>query len=226
MSVENKFKLNKETVKDELNKLLLREFEIVDFMDISPDKLFRTRFRNNQKGSSQKVSSPPYQTIRENLYSNISEKDEIKYKILTPDIEDFDSLSPGRKTAILLHLILNYDGDSAPLIIDQPEDNLATSYMNDGLVKSIKRMKHKKQIIFVSHNATIPMAGDAQNIVLCRNIDNRIVISSNPLEGSIDGREIVDYIASIADGGKASVKKRFKKYNLKKYKSDYNENTL
>jgi predicted ATP-dependent endonuclease of OLD family len=69
---------------------------------------------------------------------------------------------------VLLDLILGYEKDIAPLIIDQPEDNLATSYINRGLIKAIKKIKSKKQVILVSHNATIPMLGDAQNICRCK----------------------------------------------------------
>jgi len=61
------------------------------------------------------------------------------------------------------------------------------------------------------------MLADAQNIVLCRNENNKIVIKSSPLEGKIDGKEVVDLIAEITDGGKPSIKKRVKKYNLKKF---------
>ena len=62
------------------------------------------------------------------------------------------------------------------------------------------------------------MLGDAQNVVMCRNNDKTITIKSNPLEGSIDGEDVVDLIAETTDGGKISVKKRVKKYNLKKFR--------
>ena len=38
-----------------------------------------------------------------------------------------------------------------------------------------------------------------------------------PLEGEINGTPVLDLIASITDGGKPSIKKRVKKYNLKKF---------
>ena len=132
-------------------------------------------------------------------------------------------MSAGWRTSIILDLILGFDGDLAPIIIDQPEDNLATSYINSGLVRAIKKIKSKKQVILVSHNATIPMLADAQNIVLCRNIDNVITVRSNRLEGAIEGKSILDYVAEITDGGKSSIKKRVKKYNLKKFKTEDNE---
>ena len=53
---------------------------------------------------------------------------------------------------------------------------------------------------------------------MCKNENNKISIKSNPLEGSIDGVDVVDLIAETTDGGKASVKKRVKKYNLKKFR--------
>jgi DNA repair ATPase RecN len=117
----------------------------------------------------------------------------------------------------LLDIILGYEGDIAPLIIDQPEDNLATNYINHGLINAIKKIKAKKQVILVSHNATIPMLGDAQNIILCQNKE-KLYIRSSRLEGRLDGKNMVDYIAEITDGGKSSIKKRVKKYNLKKFR--------
>ena len=43
-------------------------------------------------------------------------------------------------------------------------------------IEALKEAKTKKQIILVSHNATIPMLADAQNIILCRNDNNKLII--------------------------------------------------
>ena len=56
---------------------------------------------------------------------------------------------------------------------------------------------------------------------MCRNNDNKISIKSNPLEGSIDNVGVVDLIAETTDGGKASIKKRVKKYNLKNFRGKH-----
>lgn len=61
------------------------------------------------------------------------------------------------------------------------------------------------------------MMGDAQQIIYCENKNGVIVISSSPLEGEIGEKSVLDLIASITDGGKPSIKKRVKKYNLKKF---------
>jgi hypothetical protein len=64
-------------------------------------------------------------------------------------------------------------------------------------------------VILVSHNATIPMLGDTQNIILCQNKEG-IYIRSSRLEGRLDEKTIVDYIAEITDGGKPSIKNELK----------------
>jgi hypothetical protein len=64
------------------------------------------------------------------------------------------------------------------------------------------------------------MLGDAQNIIMCTNDNNKITIASNPLEGEINGRNVVDLIAEVTDGGKSSIKKRVKKYNLKDFRGE------
>ena len=209
--ISNQFKMDKDGVLDVFNYLLKTGKKINDFDDICPQNLYENNF------SKQKPKVQDYNDFINKVYNEFVQKNKTIYKIITSDGRDFDNLSAGWKTSVLLDLILGYDKDIAPIIIDQPEDNLATKYINDGLVDAIKKVKKFKQIILVSHNATIPMMGDAQRIIYCENKDGKIVLRSAPLEGEIDGKPVLDLIASITDGGKPSIKKRVKKYNLKKY---------
>lgn len=213
--IDNEFELTKEKFLEVVNSMLKTEHEITRFEDIKPETLFEGRFRKREP----KVSD--YDDFERRVKGKFDRMNKKKYRITTKDGRDFDSLSAGWKTSVILDLILGWGSDNAPLIIDQPEDNLATGYINRGLLEAIKKCKTKKQIILVSHNATIPMLGDAQNIVMCKNENNRITIKSNPLEGYIDGVDVVDIIAETTDGGKASVKKRVKKYNLKKFRGSH-----
>ncbi len=210
--IDNEFELTKEKFLEVVNSMLKSENEIKRYGDIRPETLFKGRFRKRDP----KVVD--YDDFERRVKGKFDQMNKKKYRIITKKGKDFDSLSAGWKTSVILDLILGWGSDNAPLIIDQPEDNLATGYINHGLLEAIKKCKTKKQIILVSHNATIPMLGDAQNIVMCKNENNRITIKSNPLEGSIDGVDVVDIIAETTDGGKASVKKRVKKYNLKKFR--------
>lgn len=209
LHIENGFKLDKEKFIEIVNHYLKNKID--RFENITPNILFE----DNHKKQQPKVHG--YEDFEKKIYSDFENLNKKNYKIITDGGKDFDSLSPGWKTSVILDLILGYEEDISPIIIDQPEDNLATNYINKGLVSAIKKIKAKKQVILVSHNATIPMLADAQNIILCRNIDNKIVIKSCELEGKIGNKSVVDYIAEITDGGKSSIKKRVKKYNLKKY---------
>ena len=206
--IENDFVLNKEKFLEVVNNYLKKT--ILNFNNITPKDFFKSNFK-------QRPLVRNYDDLELKVYSSFEALNKKKYKIITDDGREFEKLSPGWKTSVILDIILGYDKDISPIIIDQPEDNLATNYINKGLVKAIKKIKSKKQIILVSHNATIPMLADAQNIVLCRNNDNKLIIKSSPLEGKIDNKDVVDHIAEITDGGKPSIKKRVKKYNLKKF---------
>lgn len=210
--IENNFELTKEKFVEIANKFLDPNRRIGNYEDIEPKTFFSRNFANSRPVVKD------YKDFAFRIYNEFEKLNNKEYRIITSEDRDFYSLSAGWRTAVILDLILGYDGDLAPVLIDQPEDNLATGYINGGLIRAIKDTKIKKQVILVSHNATIPMLGDAQNIILCQNKESKLYLRSAKLEEQIDGKDVVDYIAEITDGGKPSIKKRVKKYNLKQYK--------
>ncbi len=210
--IKNDFVLDKEKVKDVFNKLLKSKYRFEDIDNLEPETLFESNY-------SEKPLVRGYDGFERKVNEMFLSFNSKKYEITTNKGLDFNNLSPGWKTSIILDIILGYKKDMAPIIIDQPEDNLATSYINEGLVKAIKNIKEYKQIILVSHNATIPMMGDAQKVVVCENDSSKIKIRSGRLEDSIDDKSVVNYIADLTDGGKPSIKKRVKKYNFKSFKN-------
>lgn len=213
--IDNSFEVTKEKFLEIINGHLKSGVkQISKFENITPECLFS----DNHRQQAPKVKD--YADFENRIKAVVSGMDKKTYRIITREGKNFESLSAGWKTSVILDLILGSESDTATLIIDQPEDNLATGYINKGLISAIKQCKTKKQIILVSHNATIPMLGDAQNIVYCTNIDNKIEMKSNPLEGTIRSSRVVDIVAEITDGGKSSIKKRIKKYNLKNFRSD------
>lgn len=212
LSIKNEFELSKDKFLEVVNEALPIPNQIAKFDQITPESLFKKNFKRREPKI---VTYPQFENFVIGRFAEMNHK---TFKIVTSDGRDFDQLSAGWKTSVILDLVLGWDSDRAPLIIDQPEDNLATGYINAGLLDAIKKTKTKKQIILVSHNATIPMLGDAQNVVSCTNDSGNISITASPLEGEIDGRSVVDLIAEVTDGGKSSIKKRVKKYNLKDFR--------
>lgn len=211
--IENNLEITEDLVLEALNEHLKNDSKIEEFMKIQPSNLFLDKLNGTYRITD-------YNILKSKIYSKFTNSNKYKYKILTSDNRKWEELSPGWKTAILTELILQFNDDVAPLIIDQPEDNLANKYINTKLIDDIKSSKLKKQVIIVTHNATIPILADAQNIISCKLVGNKIVIRSNYLENKIDDNYCLDLIADITDGGKKSIRKRFKKYNIKSYKED------
>lgn len=210
LTISNNLKINSEVLLETINKCVKSGYRIENLDQIDEDLFNVDKLSDKPKISHDNIKSKITQWILDN--------NKISYDIKTKDGKNFRSLSPGWKTAIVLDLVLGYKDDYAPIIIDQPEDNLASEYINNTLIKSLKKAKKNRQIIIITHSATIPLLGDAQNIILCK-IDedgNFITIKSGSLEGTIGEIDTVDHIVDITDGGKITVKKRIKKYNLKK----------
>lgn len=76
-------------------------------------------------------------------------------------------LSPGEQSSTILALALMARG--VPLIIDQPEDELGYGYIVNKIVPKILEAKKERQVIFISHNANIPVLADAEYLVKIRN---------------------------------------------------------
>ena len=79
---------------------------------------------------------------------------------------DIQNLSPGTRGIVLLLLYLALDdADDRPLIIDQPEENLDPKSIFDELVGLFVKVKSKRQVIMVTHNANLVVNADDQVII-------------------------------------------------------------
>ena len=76
-------------------------------------------------------------------------------------------LSPGEQSAAILTLALQTR--SMPLLVDQPEDELGYSYVVHLIVPKILKAKFSRQILVVTHNANIPVLGDADHVTKMEN---------------------------------------------------------
>jgi len=73
-----------------------------------------------------------------------------------------EELSKGQKaTAIMLLLLLE---SRAPLVVDQPEDDLDNRFITDGIVPRMREEKRRRQFLFATHNPNVPVLGDAELI--------------------------------------------------------------
>jgi len=103
-----------------------------------------------------------------------------------------------------LALILS-SRSNAPLIIDQPEDNLDGEFIYHSLVPVLRMAKGCRQVIVVTHNANIAVLGDAEQIVVLKSTSDRGTIVSR---GSIDDPAIRDAACGILEGAKEAFHRR------------------
>jgi PHP family Zn ribbon phosphoesterase len=129
--------------------------------------------------------------------------------------KEIDQLSTGQKaTAVLLLLLLESD---APLLIDQPEDDLDNRFIADVIVPTMREEKKKRQFVFSTHNANIPVLGDAEQIVgLTPVVDEGVECATIPEElcGSIDTPAIKEMIKDLLEGGQEAFALRRQKYGF------------
>ena len=129
--------------------------------------------------------------------------------------QTLQALSTGQKaTAVLLLLLLESD---APLVVDQPEDDLDNRFITEGVVPIMRQEKRRRQFIFSTHNANIPVLGDAELIL-------GLAATGEAREGqariapqhmaSIDSRPVRELVEEILEGGKAAFEMRRSKYGF------------
>lgn len=140
------------------------------------------------------------------------------------------SMTPGKQALFALVLTLNSSRDAWPLLIDQPEDDLDSRSIYDTIVPYLKERKRERQIIMVSHNASLVVGADSEQIIVANrhgvdrvNQDGR---TFDYLTGSLEHSQVLDknssttlgrfgireHACEILDGGEEAFRKRQEKY--------------
>ena len=154
-------------------------------------------------GQVEELELPPTTAIR----LNTAPADEL------PQWQPLEELSTGQKaTAVLLLLLVDSD---APLIIDQPEDDLDNRFITEGVVPRMREAKRRRQFVFPTHNANIPVLGDAELIVGLTAAGDaagmRARIAPEHV-GSIDDPSVRALVEELLEGGRDAFEKRRRKY--------------
>lgn len=116
--------------------------------------------------------------------------------------------SLGQRASALMLFVLNQRNNDI-IIIDQPEDDLDNQTIYEDVIKLIRSMKLKTQFIFATHNANIPVLGDAEYIHACAYADGKISTSG----GGIDCDPVQKQIIAVMEGGKEAFERRRNVYS-------------
>ncbi|MCB0036796.1 MAG: ATP-binding protein, partial [Anaerolineales bacterium] len=134
-----------------------------------------------------------------------------EYRSLTPPL-GVPGLSMGQKCTAILSIILVER--NTPLVIDQPEDDLDNAFIFREIVQTLRREKERRQFIIATHNANIPVSGDAELIILMNANEEH---GWAAYRGSIDDHAIRGPVETILEGGREAFLLRQAKYSMVNY---------
>lgn len=204
-----------EALKSTLKGSGLRYNEVVDGIasKIQPQWLFYYIFSEKYSDFSEMVDMPYERAAR--LLSYFREvdlgallsaqiNDEVNLFLLDKgSYKKVEELSIGQRCTVALSLIL--ENNSRILIIDQPEDHLDNEFITSTLIKSLSKRASAAQTIISSHNANIPVLGEAKLVV---NLDSNGRRGFIKHTGPIQQEDIKAAIESIMEGGKEAFQLR------------------
>lgn len=145
--------------------------------------------------------------------------------------DSLQQMSPGKKSLVLLELIISLANSKYPILIDQPEDDLDNRSIFNELIPYIKEKKKERQFIIVTHNANVVLGGDAEEVIVANqdgdnspneksrfeylsgSIENNMPIDENS-NGILKKSGIQQHICDVLEGGKVAFELRTKKYRI------------
>jgi len=177
------------------------------------------------------------------LKNKIPVSDAVKY-VLTDHFFDYweirykddklGHMSTGKASFVILMLIIGLSKSKAPILIDQPEDNLDNRSITADLVYYLRNKKMERQIIVVTHNANIVVNADAENVIVANqkgqnNESSSSVYKFDYINGAMENSferisketdllksmGIRQHIADIVEGGREAFIMREQKYRFR-----------
>lgn len=141
--------------------------------------------------------------------SEVTLQDSVDFQLVDKSIiKPIEDLSTGQKCSVSLPIITS--DSSKILLLDQPEDHLDNAFLVDNFIVSLReRIDNNAQTIIVSHNANIPVLGEATNIIVLESDGKQ---GSIRMQGAINDSSIIGMIKKLMEGGEQAFKQRAEFY--------------
>lgn len=123
------------------------------------------------------------------------------------EYKDSENVSIGQRCTTVLPVLLSQHGGI--LMVDQPEDHLDNSFIAGTVVAALRDRHAADQLIFVSHNANIPVLGGADMVVVMESDGKRGFAAHS---GTLDDARSVKAISDVMEGGDEAFARRAKFY--------------
>ncbi len=155
----------------------------------------------------------------------------ITYKIFYQG-DEFTSMSQGKKSFVILKMLLEFSDRKCPILIDQPEDSLDNRAIFVELVTYLRVKKSNRQIILVTHNPNIVVGADSELVIVanqhandtpnCNEVKFQYATGGLEISHPYDEKEkitlkrrgIREHVCDILEGGVEAFKIREEKYCL------------
>lgn len=131
-------------------------------------------------------------------------EDDVRMSLLDgADHKPISVLSMGQRATVVLPIVL--ERRDAVIIMDQPEDHMDNAFITETLIRTIVRRSSSDQIILTTHNANIPVLGEADRVVQLGSDGRRgFVMVNAPLRDAA----AVAAITGVMEGGKTAFERR------------------
>lgn len=234
----SKFRKNMESISDG------RKRSYSDYPELFNDNILGTSDFNIDGiiDSLEKIFTSIVDTQKYGLKERVDTKQAVKvllndyffdYWDVTYDNDILGKMSTGKASFVILMLIVGLSKSKAPILIDQPEDNLDNRSISKDLVEYLRNKKLERQIILVTHNPNVVVNADAENIIVANQKGQNDRETSSPylfdyingaMENTIPYKKnesdllksmgIKEHITDIVEGGEDAFKKREEKYGF------------
>lgn len=244
------FTIQESDLKIEIKVSTLDFEEKIDYLNArnSANNTFIENFNNNIKDFDAKTFKEFFKAwLREGKFSFNRNKDidDLLKDIVTTNWfrydymvtyqnDEFQDMSQGKKSFVILKLLLEFSDDQKPVLIDQPEDSLDNRAIYYELRRYLLSTKKNRQIIIVTHNPNIVVGSDTENIIVAHQQSNleknkngkkfqyingaleNTSVRNESCEFILQSQGIREHIFDVLEGGEEAFAKREQKYNYKK----------
>ena len=163
---------------------------ITEATEITPERAASLTFNLGSRNLTDVIAAPVDDLVKLSLLDGV-------------DYKDSDNLSIGQRCTVVLPVLLSGHGEM--LIIDQPEDHLDNAFITETLVERLRERQAGDQFILASHNANIPVLGEADFVVRLDSDGRRGFVQH---AGELDAPETVKAITSVMEGGVEAFERR------------------
>ena len=131
-------------------------------------------------------------------------EDEAAFSLLDGgDYKDLSEISTGQRCTIVLPILLEHK--ERILVLDQPEDHIDNAFITDTIIKALEARSDEGQIIVSTHNANIPVLGDADLVVQMAS-DGRLGFVKHA--GELEAAPTIEAITGLMEGGREAFQRR------------------